>query len=154
LTAATADLDTQVRRAAVSSLAFSNLKPAADSVTRALSDKEWLVRETAAETLGVMKSGLQAASALMAVLADEFWQVRLKSARSLGKLKVREAVAGIAVNLTHDQANLRKEAAAALGEIADPAAMLYLERVQNDPDPEVRKNARWAIQKIFLSNPS
>jgi hypothetical protein len=29
-----------------------------------------------AETLGVMKNGLQAASALMAVLSDEFWQVR------------------------------------------------------------------------------
>ena len=100
---------------------------------RALSDKEWLVRETAAETLGSMKNGLQAASALLAVLSDEFWQVRLKSTRSLGKLKVRGAVTAIAVNLVHEQANLRKEAAVALGEIADPAAAPYLERVQNDP---------------------
>jgi HEAT repeat protein len=90
----------------------------------------------------------------MAVLTDEFWQVRLKATRSLGKLKVREAVAGIAANLTHEQANLRKEAAAALGEIADPAATAYLERVQNDADPEVRKNARWAIQQILLRNPA
>jgi hypothetical protein len=38
--------------------------------------------------------------------------------------------------------------------IADPAAASYLEHVQNDPDPEVRKNARWAIQQILLSNPN
>jgi HEAT repeat protein len=154
LTAATTDPDSQVRRAAVNSLAFSNLKPAADSVMRALSDKEWLVRETAAETLGVMKNGPQAAVALLAVLSDEFWQVRLKAVRSLGKLKVRDAVSGIAANLEHEQANLRKESAAALGEIADPAAAPYLERVQNDSDPEVRKNARWAIQQILLRNPN
>jgi HEAT repeat protein len=54
----------------------------------------------------------------------------------------------------HEQANLRKESAAALGEIADPAAMPYLEHVQNDADPEVRKNARWAIQQILLRNPA
>jgi HEAT repeat protein len=151
LTAATSDPDSLVRRAAVSSLAFSNVKPATESVMRALSDKEWLVRETAAETLGVMKNGLQASSALLAVLSDEFWQVRLKATRSLGKLKVREAVTAIAANLTHEQANLRKEAAIALGEIADPAAAPHLERVQNDPDPDVRKSARWAIQQVLLS---
>jgi HEAT repeat protein len=68
-----------VRRAAVSSLAFSNLKPAADSITRALCDKDWLVRETAAETLGSMKSGIQSAPVLLGALSDDFWQVRLKA---------------------------------------------------------------------------
>ena len=107
-----------------------------------------MVRETAAETIGNSKNGLQAADALLAVLSDEFWQVRLKAVRSLGKLKVTRAVIAIAESLGHPQANLRKEAAAALGEIADPAAAPHLEAVVNDPDPEVRKNARWAIQQI------
>jgi HEAT repeat protein len=139
-----------IRRRAESALSFSALKPAADSVLRALADKEWLVRETAAETLGAGKNETAAVPALVAALGDDYWQVRLKATRSLGKLKARSAVTAIAENLAHEQANLRKEAAAALGEIADPAAMPHLDRVINDPDPEVRKNARWAAQQILL----
>jgi hypothetical protein len=72
----------------------------------------------------------------------------------LGKMKVKEAVAAVATNSTHEQANLRKESAAALGEIADPTATPYLDTVLNDPDPEVRKNARWAVQQILLNRPA
>jgi hypothetical protein len=43
---------------------------------------------------------------------------------------------------------LRKEAAAALGEIADPDGEAFLALVANDPDPDVRKNARWALQQV------
>jgi hypothetical protein len=35
-----------------------------------------------------------------------------------------------------------------LGEIADPGARPFLERVADDPDPDVRKNVRWALQRI------
>jgi HEAT repeat protein len=35
-----------------------------------------------------------------------------------------------------------------LGEIADAEALPYLLQVADDPDPEVRKNARWAIERI------
>jgi HEAT repeat protein len=84
----------------------------------------------------------------IAALTDDFWQVRLKAIRSLGKMKVDRAVRPIGKCITHEQANLRKEAAAALGEIADPAAEPFLVLVANDHDPEVRKNARWALQQI------
>ena len=40
------------------------------------------------------------------------------------------------------------EAAAALGEIASADAEPFLALVANDPDPDVRKNARWALQQI------
>jgi HEAT repeat protein len=43
---------------------------------------------------------------------------------------------------------LRKEAAAALGEIAHHDGEAFLAVVADDPDPEVRKNARWALQQI------
>jgi vesicle coat complex subunit len=148
LTASAGDPDAHVRRAAVSALAFSHLKPAAEAITRALQDNDWMVREMAAETLGSNANGLMAADRLIAGLADEFWQVRLKAIRSLGKMKVDRAVRPIGNCITHEQANLRKEAAAALGEIADAAAEPYLVLVANDPDPEVRKNARWALQRI------
>ena len=148
LTAATGDPDAHVRRAAVSALAFSQMKPAAESITRALGDDDWMVREMAAETLGLNVHGSVAADQLIAALADGFWQVRLKAIRSLGKMKVDRAVRPIGKCITHEQANLRKEAAAALGEIADPTAEPFLALVANDPDPEVRKNSRWALQQI------
>jgi HEAT repeat protein len=47
--------------------------------------------------------------------------------------------------LSHDVSNLRKEAAAALGEIASPTALVFLEPASGDPDPDVRKLVRWAI---------
>jgi HEAT repeat protein len=124
------------------------MKPAAESITRALKDSDWMVREMAAETLGLNANGLVAADQLIASLADDFWQVRLKAIRSLGKMKVDRAVRPIGDCISHEQANLRKEAAAALGEIAHSDAEPYLALVANDPDPEVRKNARWALQQI------
>ena len=148
LTASTADADAHVRRAAVSALAFSQMKPAAESITRALEDDDWMVREMAAETLGLNSNGQIAADQLIAALTDAFWQVRLKAIRSLGKMKIDRAVRPIGGCITHEQANLRKEAAAALGEIANPAAEPFLALVANDPDPEVRKNSRWALQQI------
>jgi HEAT repeat protein len=44
--------------------------------------------------------------------------------------------------------NVRKEAAAALGEIANPSARPLLEPYSDDPDPDVRKLVRWALQTI------
>jgi len=148
LVAATTNPDPHVRRGAVSALSVSNMKTAGEAIVHALADQDWMVREVAAETLGICKAGVQAADALIKALSDEFWQVRLKGVRSLGILKVNRAVAAIGACLNHPQANLRKECAAALGEIADPAGMVFLEGLANDPDPEVRKNVRWALQRM------
>ena len=65
LTASTGDADSHVRRAAVSALAFSQMKPAAESITRTLSDDDWMVREMAAETLGQNANGAMAAEQLI-----------------------------------------------------------------------------------------
>jgi HEAT repeat protein len=148
LTAATTDPDPHVRRAAVSALAFSQMKPAMESITRALADGDWMVREIAAETLGTNLHGPLSADALIDRLNDEFWQVRLKAVRSLGKMRIVRAVKAIGACTAHPQANLRKESAAALGEIADPAAGEFLAPMAEDADPEVRKNARWAMLRI------
>jgi HEAT repeat protein len=151
LVSATTDPDPHVRRGAVSALSVSSMKTAGDAIVHALADPDWMVREMAAETLGVSKAGAHAADALIKVLADEYWQVRLKGVRSLGVLKVNRAVMAIGACLGHPQANLRKESAAALGEIADPAGLAFLEGLADDPDPDVRKNVRWAIQRISAS---
>jgi HEAT repeat protein len=148
LTALIGDPDSHVRRAAVSALAFSQMKSAAETITRALKDDDWMVREMAAETLGLNANGSLSSDQLIASLADTFWQVRLKAIRSLGRMKIERAVRPIGHCITHEQANLRKEAAAALGEIAALDGEAYLALVANDPDPDVRKNARWALQQV------
>ena len=89
-----------------------------------------------------------AADALVAALKDSFWQVRVKAARSIGQLKAETAIHALAPSLEHKISNLRKEAAAALGEIAHPDGLPYLVDVEDDPDPDVRKNIRWAIDQI------
>ena len=72
----------------------------------------------------------------------------LKAVRSLGKLRVTESVTAIGPLLDHDSSNLRKEVAAALGEIGHPSALPHLQKHVDDPDPDVRKNVRWAIGRL------
>jgi HEAT repeat protein len=45
-------------------------------------------------------------------------------------------------------ASLRKEAAAALGEIADPSVRDALMEHVSDADPDVRKTVRWALTRL------
>ena len=107
-----------------------------------------MVRETAADTIWRAPKSEPIVTALLAALDDDYWQVRLKSTRSLGKLRVAEAIDRIGPYLSLEQANLRKETAAALGEIALPAGRPYLEPFTDDNDPDVRKNVRWALEQI------
>ena len=57
-------------------------------------------------------------------------------------------MASILPLLDHEVAIVRKESAAALGEIADPVARIALEAHGTDPDPDVRKTVRWALGRI------
>ncbi|MEP2639744.1 HEAT repeat domain-containing protein, partial [Roseobacter sp.] len=85
---------------------------------------------------------------LRSALADEFWQVRVKAVRSLGKLGATEAAVEIAPMMDLSIPNLRKECAAVLGEMAVVETLPYLEKYVDDPDPDVRKNVRWAMGRI------
>ena len=106
-----------------------------------------MVREIAAET-AARTGGADAGKRLIAALADEYWQVTLKAVRSLGKLRVTESVAPIGPLLDHEMSNLRKEVAGALGEIGHPSALAFLQKHIDDPDPDVRKNVRWAMTRL------
>jgi len=91
---------------------------------------------------------VSAVPSLIDAMDDEFWQVKVKAANSLGKLKDESAVDALGQALTFSISNLRKEAAAALGEIASPAGIPFLEAISSDIDPDVRKIAQWAIEQI------
>jgi HEAT repeat protein len=54
----------------------------------------------------------------------------------------------VAHALTHSSANLRKEAAIALGEIGDLRAVPALNAASQDADPDVRKLARLALAQL------
>ncbi|UQR61330.1 HEAT repeat domain-containing protein [Bradyrhizobium sp. C-145] len=65
-----------------------------------------------------------------------------------GQAPVREAVGSIIPFLDHQLPSLRKDAAAALGEIADPSARDALVARSRDDDPDVRKTVSWALGQI------
>ncbi|HCI1848611.1 TPA: HEAT repeat domain-containing protein, partial [Pseudomonas aeruginosa] len=52
--------------------------------------------------------------------------------------------------LGHPIGNLRKEAALALGELADPASAQALRVAEGDGDPEVRKAVRIALAQLRM----
>ena len=45
--------------------------------------------------------------------------------------------------------NLRKEVAAALGTLGQPESESVLLPYKDDTDPDVRKNVRWALERIL-----
>jgi HEAT repeat protein len=47
--------------------------------------------------------------------------------------------------------NLRKECAAVLGELAVSTTAPFLKKYADDNDPDVRKNVRWALERIAAS---
>jgi HEAT repeat protein len=68
--------------------------------------------------------------------------------RSLGQLNVADAALNVAACLSHPEPNLRKEAAAALGQFARPETLPFVVAAVSDPDSDVRKNVRWALFRI------
>jgi HEAT repeat protein len=145
------DPDAEVRRAAAGALGLAapESEAALRSLRTALRDPAWAVREEAATTLAKFHDAEGViATALRAAMADEYWQVRLRAARSLGRLRDERAVSLLIDALFHPAGNLRREAAIALGDIGDPVAGVALEAAGADPDPEVRKAARLALQRL------
>jgi len=145
--AARNDSDPDVRRVAVGSLVFSKTDKSCEVLQAALKDDNWQVREEAAFVIGKLGRE-ECADALIAAMDDSYWEVCVKSARSLGQLKTNKAIDVLGSTLSHGMSNLRKEAAAALGEIGDPAARPYLLKAQEDVDPDVRKLIQWALQRV------
>ena len=72
----------------------------------------------------------------------------MRATRSLGRMRYAPALAALIETLAHRISNLRKEAALALGELNDPAAIPALQAARDDGDPEVRKAVRIALGQL------
>jgi len=138
------DSSSEVRRQALDALwtagvASSQLMPAARVAARAgLTDTDWCVRSTAAETLGEL--GTQGdIPRLCAALQDREWVVRASAAGSLGALGadavratkralgVRAARRALEQALSDRNAHVRRYVAVALSRLGDPEVAPLLE---------------------------
>lgn len=102
----------------------------------------------AAQILGRLKNG-KAVLPLSATLKDHVSSVRAEAARALGALQAHEAVHPLTEMILTDPEGLAREAAAeALGSIADERSLLPLQKTLADLDPEAKRLALQAIEKM------
>jgi HEAT repeat protein len=112
----------------------------------ALTDDNWQVRREAANALGRLP-GQSSEAALRNALGDPAWQVVREAVLGLSRLQASDDQR-VARLLTHDLADLRLAAAAALGESQNPSWISGLEPLLKDPDAGVQKSARHAIKRL------
>ncbi|MGO9133379.1 MAG: HEAT repeat domain-containing protein [Methylovirgula sp.] len=141
------DADPEVRRAGVGSLLYGEAELVAPCLIEALHDPHWQVRAEAALSLGKLHcaSGVEP---LVSATADSLWQVQEKAVEALGKIGATSAIPAIGKCASHEVSNLRKAAIGALGEIGHADALPFIDAAYQDPDPDVRKLARWARDRL------
>jgi HEAT repeat protein len=118
-----------------------------DPLVRALHEGGADLRVTAARALGMIPSD-EAIGPLVAALKDPDPFVRSASATALGMLRAKSAVEALGSALRDEKKPVRVQAAWALEQIGDPAALPFLEKVREDPDPVVQKAVERAIRAL------
>jgi HEAT repeat protein len=153
------DPDAQVRRLVVGALAAlagtGADEPAAalalisDAGSRALRDEDWQVRREGAIVLG-RAGAVDTLPALRARLGDAHWQVSKEAAAALGKIGVRspEICAELGRLLDSPIPDVRKAAAASLGDLGGADTVGALAALERDPDSDVRKTSLRALAAL------
>ena len=149
--AAVADPSPLVRRSAVRALMRLNTVGPSGELGRALSDTDEQVR-LAALHASTRVNVFRDVARVAALLDDSSSAVRTRALEALGTLRASDAVVAIIAKLSPDneaQASVRAAAAAALGEIHDPAARDAVRAAaENDPDHFVRDAAAVALRRL------
>ncbi len=172
--------DPWVRERAALALGRIGDPASVELLLEALRDRYARVRQTAAFALGEIedqetlqalgyRSDPRVVPALLAALRDESAMVRARAAEALGKIGDRRAVSalidmlGAAMGLDPSepsrQADPRRREyisllLTALFRLRDPAALMPLLLVAQDPDPELRWRAANAIYRLLAARPS
>jgi HEAT repeat protein len=141
------DSHAEVRRQAVAALVSGDPETVGWTLVRAIADADWQVRAESAAVLGRLRIAA-GVGALIQATEDASWQVREKAVEALGQLRARKALPAIGRCAADAISNLRKAAVTAIGEIADLEGRRYLEPALLDGDPDVRKMARWALDRL------
>lgn len=135
-----------VRMSIAESLGNYRGKEVIDALVQALkNDTSPDVRARTAWVLGESKTQ-EAAGSLCGSLDDRYVVVSLNAAQALGKMKSQACVPLLIKALNRNI--LRIEAANALGEIGDPAAISPLEKLANTKDMALDHAVQTALEKI------
>ena len=107
------------------------------------------IRASAAWAISEFKDP-RAVDELLSKLADDYPQVRIHAARALGDIPSARIVVGYLneMLLNEPLAKVRVHVAHAIGDLADLASEDAIRTALIDPDPRVRKKARWALREI------
>lgn len=137
------------RAAAVDALAVMPDAAAWQEVASLLKSADPTVRQSCAEALGRI-GAVESAGHLVDALKDESKWVRRAAARALGHVGNEGAFLPLCERLVdgNEAAFVRRSAAYALGALRASPALSYLVRAIDDPDPQVRLNAAWALGRI------
>jgi HEAT repeat protein len=144
------DKDSFVRKTTAYALAEFRGDERTLALTEALKDKDAEVKAAAATSLGDHPDR-DAIAALSAALSDKNEFVRSQSARALGVngRSAVQAVSSLIALLSRDKdSEVKRQAALALGQIGDRAALPALERARHDKDPYLVQAAAEAIKLI------
>lgn len=138
----------RVRLAGVWALGELQDAGAAKEVVPLLRDTDPAMRAVAAEALGEMKSP-RTGAALVAALTDRVTPVRLAAVRALSDLRERSAIPALEGMVVNDpDAEIRRSAAGALGELSAARSLDPLARALSDRDPDVQRQAAEAIGNL------
>ena len=135
------------RRAAAADALATTRQAEVELLLDALTSKEALVRQSAAEALGRLGHRRDAAR-FIALLADESPWVRRAAARALGHIGDNTAIAHLVQRLGDESLLVRRSAAYALGAMRARPAVSALVAALSDPDAQVRRNAAWGLGRI------
>lgn len=142
------DADPAVRRAAVDALAALDEVGGDSPLTAALGDDDWQIRRLAVAGL-VHRPGADLARSLVAALRDGHRDFNLlSSAIKLLTVTGIDAAAALVALLADADADVRIQAALALGSQRHPEAVEALLQALGDPDVNVRFHAIEALGKI------
>jgi HEAT repeat protein len=134
-------------RAAAADALATTRQADVDLLLNALSSKEALVRQSAAEALGRLGHRRDAARFIL-LLTDESPWVRRAAARILGHSGDSTAVSHLAKRLGDESPLVRRSAAYALGAMRARPAVSALVAALGDADAQVRRNAAWGLGRI------
>lgn len=143
--------DPLVREAAITALGSIKHADVPNALLWALGDPEAPVREVAADAVG--RLGKETIQVLIDALDNEYPAIRAAVATAVAKIakqysKADAATPALIKRLSDYDADVRRIAAEALGQIEDPDATEALCERLWDEVPEVRKMVAWALGQI------
>ena len=148
------DIHPRVRQSAAWAIGEYNLRDlpstgAVDALARLHTDPDPGVRRQVAASLGILEPDA-GVPALKQLLRDDDAAVRATSVWALGELRQRDIVRSVLALADDASPLVRRQVAQVFVHLPDASSRPVLEHLENDPDPEVRATARFALDRLGI----